>query len=117
MTAESFDKPIPRHHYSEQVKERLAWGNEDERDIGWEYSDRLEREPERHKRGVEAAGETKSPRRSPCWYEAYLSGFFGRGVEMLAVRVGSNLANGFPYEIFGYRFVSPAAYLENIVRN
>lgn len=106
----TFDKNKPLHtspHYSDnRFNEPQTVFGKEEKGIGYDYSDRLwQWDYEKSEQAVETAEKSGFPRHSCNWYEAYLSAYFGKKVEIKHILAGVNVSNGYPYAVFGYRFI------------
>ncbi len=72
--------------------------------IGYDYSDRLwQWDYDKADRATKIANESSAQSKSCHWYEAYLSAYFGRRIEIKHILAGYNISNGQPYCVFGYR--------------
>lgn len=85
--------------------EHYLWG---EREEGCDavYSDRLQQwEPEKYKEAAKIVAGSKS--RYGGWGKAltskYLSAYFGKPVEAVAVAEGCNVSSGYPYWVFWFK--------------
>lgn len=82
---------------------RTVWGAE-ENGISYDYSDRLwEWDYDKAKAASEAASIHARPRTAQ-WFQDYLSAYHGKPVILRHIMAGFNLGNGYPYQVFGYRF-------------
>ncbi len=74
------------------------------KDLNYDYSDRLwEWDYNKAKRSSEIASGTGATARSVRWYEAYLSAYFDKPIEIVHILAGFNVSNGDPYAVFGYK--------------
>lgn len=93
-------------HYTNQrfAKPQTVWGAE-EKGISYDYSDRLwQWDYNKAKSAVEAANNAAT-RNTAKWCQTFLSHYHGKPVQLRHIMAGFNLGNGYPYQIFGYRFV------------
>ncbi len=74
--------------------------------LAYDYSDRLwQWDYDKSEAAAKAANESATPK--TCrWYEAYLSAYFSRPIEIKHIIAGVNRSNGFPYNVFGYRDIA-----------
>ncbi len=104
----TFDKDKPLEtmpHYTDNRfrKEQTVFGKECE-GIGYDYSDRLwQWDYKKAEEAVEKANKSGAISKSCRWYEAYLSAYFGKPIEIKHIIAGVNRSNGYPYCIFGYK--------------
>ncbi len=74
------------------------------KDLNYDYSDRLwEWDYNKAKLSSETATATDATPKSARWYEAYLSAYFDKPIEIVHILAGYNVSNGYPYAVFGYR--------------
>ncbi len=93
-------------HYSDHrfKKERTVFGEAVE-GLHYDYSDRIwEWDRDKAKAAAKKANNSGADPRTCRWYEAYLSSFFEKPVEISHIVSGVNHSNGYPYCIFGYRY-------------
>lgn len=93
-------------HYTDQrfKSPQTVWGDE-EAGISYDYSDRLwEWDYNKAKAAVEVANNAAA-RNTAQWCQTFLSHYHGKPVQLRHIMAGFNLGNGYPYQIFGYRFV------------
>jgi hypothetical protein len=100
------NKALETHpHYTDDrfKKEQTVFGKEED-GIGYDYSDRLrEWDYSKAEASVKAANESGATPRTCKWYEAYLSAYFGKPIEIKHIIAGVNRSNGYPYCVFGYK--------------
>lgn len=107
-TAFDKNKVLPSPHYTDKRfdQPQTIFGEECE-GLGYVYSDRLWQsdydKSEAAARGVNESGITLKTCR---WYEAYLSAYFSRPIEIKHIIAGVNRSNGCPYNVFGYRDIA-----------
>jgi hypothetical protein len=71
--------------------------------LSYEYDDRLQQwDYEKDRMARDEAAKTAKPR-TAAFFEKFLSIYHGRPVELMHIMAGCNLANGFPYYVFGFR--------------
>src|SRR3990167_8602017 len=93
----------PHHSDTRFNSERTVFGNLNASNVlFYNYDDRLEREGDKHKRGVAAATAAGHPVRSVNWYETYLSAWHDAPCELLHVLAVLNRSNGHHVAAFGY---------------
>lgn len=94
-------------HYTDQrfKTAQTVYGAE-ERGLHYDYSDRLwEWNYDKAEAANKVAQEQGHPIRSCAYYEAYLTAYFGKPTEIKHILAGWNVATGYPYAVFGYRFM------------
>ena len=92
-------------HYSdpEAVKDHTIFGAETG-GIGYDYSDRLwQGDYDKADAAGKIAQASGKPAHSCLYYEAYLSAYFGKDIEICHIVAGCNRSSGCPYLVFGYR--------------
>lgn len=94
------------HYTNEYYRHpRSAFGREVD-GIEYAYSDRLlEWDYSKHQAAWEHAKNNGLTTQTCAFFEAYLSTYFDRPVEILHILAGWNWGNGYPYQVFGYRFI------------
>ncbi len=98
-------------HYSDDRfrKERTVFGHEPTDSFGhkgltYNYSDRLVQwDATKHGAAWSKAQESKAPRDSALFLEAYLSAYYSKPIEVVHVVAGVNHSNGYPYWVVGWR--------------
>ena len=95
---------ISPHYTNPRFKTaRTVWGAEEE-GLSYDYSDRLwEWDYDKAKAASQSASAT-AKRGTAQWFQDYLSAYYGEPVELCYIMAGFNLGNGYPYQVFGYRF-------------
>ena len=100
------DKPLETFpHYTDNrfEEEQTVFGRKEE-GLGYNYSDRLwEWDYNKSKQAYATADESGLVKNSCRYFEAYLSAYFGRPIEIGHIVAGVNHSNGHPYCVFGYR--------------
>jgi len=94
-------------HYTEDYfkEARVVFGSK-ENGLGYDYDDRLwQHDYEKHEKAWEEACNSKFTKYSANFYEFYLSKYFDKKVHLGCVMAGVNRSNGYPYVVFGYKFV------------
>jgi len=112
------DKDVPLNtdpHYSDdRFNNKVEWKAQtvfgppsDDRGhpgLNYVYSDRLQQwDYAKSERARQAAMSSNAPKRSALFYEAYLSAYYGKPVELVHMMAGVNCSNGYPYWVAGYR--------------
>ena len=100
-------------HYTDDRfrKERTVFGREPKNSAGhkgltYSYSDRLVQwNSDKSAEAWSKAQESKAPRDSALFLEAYLSAYYSGPVEVIHVVAGVNHSNGYPYWVVGWREV------------
>ncbi len=110
ITVKTFDKSATLNlspHYTDGrfAKEQTVFG-ECHKDIEYEYSDRLVQwDYSAHERANKIANEKVTNSNTAAWVEAYLSEYFQRPIEILHIISGVNRSNGYPYNVFGFKYL------------
>lgn len=106
----NLDSHIPNFspHYTDKRFQhaQLIWGRDDAKDIHWNYSDRLSQWD--YRKNQESWDKAKADGFKPGtarFYQAYLSNYEGKPIELVGIMSGYNWGNGFPYQVFGYRVI------------
>lgn len=74
--------------------------------LRYDYSDRIwQWDYDKAQVATEKAKESGHTHRSCDWYEVYLTEYFDRPTEIKHILAGCNVSNGYPYVVFGYRFL------------
>lgn len=111
-TTHNKDEPLcTTPHYTDRRfdKEQTVFGAPAKTRYGHEhlhynYSDRLwQWDSDKAEQTSKIARESNAPARSCRWYEAYLSVYFDKPIEIEHIIAGVNSGNGYPYCVFGYR--------------
>ena len=92
-------------HYTDNrfKKEQTVFGRE-EKGLGYDYSDRIwQWDYKKAEQSVDAANGSGATPRTCRWYEAYLSFYFDRPIEIRHIIAGVNRSSGYPYAVFGYK--------------
>lgn len=72
--------------------------------LNYVYSDRIwQWDYEKASLAAKAADESGAERHTCLWYEAYLSFYFDKPVEVFHIIAGVNRSNGYSYLCFGYK--------------
>jgi len=92
-------------HYTEpEFREAQTIFGKREDGLSYVYSDRLQQwDYEKARAAAEHADAEGCTRHTAKWYRIYLAEYFGKQIELPHIMAGHNLANGFPYQVFGYR--------------
>lgn len=107
------DKPLETSpHYTDKRfnNEQTVFGKIPQSGYGhdnlhYDYSDRLwQWDYKKAEEAIAKANQSGSVPRSCKYYEAYLSAYFGKDVEIGHIVAGVNRSNGYPYCVFGYKF-------------
>lgn len=99
------------HYTNEYFKTaRTIWGKE-VKDIFYNYSDRLfqwdyAKHEEAFKTAKEEIGNTNTAR----FFQKYLSLYHDKPVQLNHILAGFNLSTGYPYRVYGYKFVESNGY-------
>lgn len=94
------------HYTDERFRHAQTVFGRQEDGLHYDYSDRLyEWNYKKAKRASEDASKTKARPGSANWHEAWLSSYHGKPVALKHVMAGWNWSNGYPYAVFGYRFL------------
>lgn len=107
----TFAKDVPLsnlhpHYTNEYYKHARSVFGKETKGISYDYSDRLwEWDYEKSKAAFEVANSSQHKKDSANYFEVYLSEYFGKPVEILHILAGFNWANGYPYQVFGYKFI------------
>jgi hypothetical protein len=107
-------KDVPLYtmpHYTDKRfdKPQTVFGKEED-GLHYDYSDRLwQWDYDKAKLAAAKAENSGAVNKSAAWYEAYLSAYFEKPVELKHVLAGVNLSNGYTYAIFGYKFTGEEA--------
>ena len=121
----TYDKDMPLNtnpHYTDRrfntaqtVFGKPSKSDRGHKDLSYDYSDRLwQWDYDKAKRAAEIANETDATPKSARWYEAYLSAYFDKPIEIVHILAGVNVSNGYAYAVFGYRdSAEPGAAAEN----
>ena len=110
----TLDKDAPLHtspHYTDKRfnKEQAVFGKHPKSRYGhdnlkYDYSDRLwQWDYDKAEKSVEVANASGATLRSCKRYEAYLSAYFNKPIEIKHIIAGVNRGNGYPYCVFGYK--------------
>jgi len=93
------------HYTEDDFKHAQTVFGQDVKGLGWDYDDRI-REWDYNKANMawEKAKESGHTMRSANFYEDYLSEYFGKPVDLICIKAGFNVSNGYPYCVFGYKF-------------
>ena len=93
-----------RFNTAQTVFDKPSKSDYGHKDLSYDYSDRLYQwDYEKAKHASEVASATDAKLRSARWYEAYLSAYFDRPIEIIHILAGVNVSNGYAYAVFGYR--------------
>lgn len=88
-------------------KDQTVFGKKS-KGLSYDYSDRLwEWDYAKAEASAKVATESGAKLRTCRWYEAYLSAYFGRPIEIGHIMAGVNVSNGYSYCIFGYKNAAP----------
>lgn len=93
------------HYTNEHYRHpRSVFGQETD-GVEYNYSDRLlEWDYAKHTAAWETAKQSQES--GTClFFEAYLSAYFDKPVEIVNIMAGWNWSNGYPYQVFGYKFI------------
>lgn len=72
----------------------------------YEYDDRLQQwDNDKHQESVEVAKNSDAESKTARWFEVYLSHYHHKPVELCHIMSGVNLGNGYPYVIFGFKYI------------
>jgi hypothetical protein len=105
----TFDKTVKLEtypHYTDRRfnEEQTVFGKEHP-DLHYDYDDRIVQwDRTKSKEAWEYATNTGKTKHSCEFFEAYLSYFFDKPVEIKHILAGVNRGNGCPYCVFGYRY-------------
>lgn len=107
----TFDKNKPLqttpHYTDSRFKEEQTIFGEKCEGIGYDYSDRLwQWDYNKAKQASIQANASEATPKSCRWYEAYLSAYFDKPIEIKHIVAGVNRSNGYPYCVFGYKDAS-----------
>lgn len=103
------NKPILNYapHYTNDrfKKAQTVWGHESEDLLFYNYSDRLYQwDYGAYKEALNIASE-KAENTSSLWVQEFLSAYHKKPVKLYHIMAGYNVSNGFPYQVFGYKFI------------
>ena len=110
----TLNKDEPLHtspHYTDDrfKNEQTVFGEQPKSRYGhdglhYDYSDRLwQWDYSKAEKSIEIANASGATPKSCRWYEAYLSAYFDRPIEIKHIVAGVNRSNGYPYCVFGYK--------------
>lgn len=94
-------------HYTDRrfEREQTVFGKEAD-GLHYDYSDRIVQwDGDKADAAFGAAKASGKVQRSAEFYDVYLSEYFGRPTRVEHIIAGINRSNGYPYHVFGYRFV------------
>jgi hypothetical protein len=96
-----YDRPhYTNPHYNQA---RTIYGGEVE-GLEYEYYDRMwQWDYDKAETARKTACETVKNVHSAKWYQAFLSAYYDRPVDLVHILAGFNLSNGYPYQVFGFR--------------
>jgi|JI10StandDraft_1071094.scaffolds.fasta_scaffold59778_2 hypothetical protein len=93
------------HYTNERFKKpQTVWGAE-EKGINYDYSDRLWQWNYDNAKAAAELANQNATRNTAKWCTIFLEHYFGKPVQLRHIMAGFNISNGYPYQIFGYRFV------------
>lgn len=93
-------------HYTDArfQTEQTVFGKESD-GLSYDYSDRLAQwDWDKSQAAWDAAKQSGALLRSAAFYDVYLSEYFGKPTTVEHIISGVNRSNGYPYNVFGYRF-------------
>lgn len=94
-------------HYTDRrfEKEQTVFGKE-AAGLHYDYSDRIVQwDGDKADAAFEAAKASGKTLYSAAFYDVYLSAYFGKPTRVEHVIAGVNRSNGYPYHVYGYRFI------------
>jgi hypothetical protein len=93
------------HYTDDHYKHPQTIFGKEEKGLEYAYSDRLyqwDHIKEAEARNV--ANSSKAKRDTARWFQIYLTAYFGKPVILKHILAGVNWGNGYPYQVFGYKF-------------
>lgn len=74
--------------------------------LHYDYSDRIVQwDYDKAKEATNAANASGKTKQSASYYDVYLTHYFGKPTRVEHILAGVNRSNGYPYAVFGYRFL------------
>lgn len=96
------------HYTDKRFKEpQTVWGAEEE-GLTYEYSDRIRQWDYDKAKAASESASAKAQKDTAKWFTFYLSHYYDKPVVLRHIMAGFNVGNGYPYQIFGFRFVDDA---------
>jgi hypothetical protein len=97
-------------HYTDRRfdKEQTVFGkgSYDDPDLRYDYSDRLRQwDSGKANAALKVAEASGAKEQTARFYHAYLEAYFGKSLELKHIIAGVNKSDGYPYQVFGYKFI------------
>lgn len=93
------------HYTNERLRKEQTIFGQDEDGLNYEYSDRVADWDREAKKDSSAEADKVAKKCTAAWYEAYLSAHFEKPVDIRHIIAGVNRGNGYPYRVYGFKFV------------
>ena len=94
----------PHYTDSRWNKAQVIFG-EQSKDLSYDYSDRLTSSNYDKDKRARAKACKEKEHSTAGWWKVYLEEYFDQKVYLGCILAGSNLANGYPYWVLGYKLL------------